>query len=391
MSASGKIQPKRSVNISADTMGRVTDLAVDEGDRVKKGQFLLQIDPRNLRTAVQRSEASLAAARSHDASSCSRARERASRAQARRGQPAAAAGALEGRADDARDARAGRERPEDPAGRSASQEQAIQTQQLRMQQEERRPRERAVQPQQGAHRVADRRHRHPPQHRGGRERRHRHDEQRRHGAADDCRHVGHRGGGRGRRDRHPERRRSGQVGQGHDRRDAGPDLHGQGDRDRQQPHSDDDRQPRATQATNFKVVVTIDDRDPDVRPGFTCTAEITTATRKNVVAVPIQATTVREMVVDEQGRDRPRRRRGDGEAAAAAGRRSRPPELPPGQTRKETEGVFVVTDGKAMFAPVKTGIAGDKYFEVLVRPEGRRRGRSPGRSPRCASWRTARR
>ena len=61
VSASGKIQPKRDVNISADTMGRVTDLAVDEGDRVTKGQFLLQIDPRNLRTAVQRTEASLAA------------------------------------------------------------------------------------------------------------------------------------------------------------------------------------------------------------------------------------------------------------------------------------------------------------------------------------------
>ena len=50
VSASGKIQPKRSVNISADTMGRVTELAVEEGERVKKGQFLLQIDPRNLRT-----------------------------------------------------------------------------------------------------------------------------------------------------------------------------------------------------------------------------------------------------------------------------------------------------------------------------------------------------
>ena len=52
VSASGKIQPKRFVNISADTMGRVTDLAVNEGDRVKKDQFLLQVDPRNLRSAV---------------------------------------------------------------------------------------------------------------------------------------------------------------------------------------------------------------------------------------------------------------------------------------------------------------------------------------------------
>jgi HlyD family secretion protein len=64
VSASGKIQPKRFVNISADTSGRVTDLAVNEGDRVTKGQFLLQIDPRNLRTRVQSGEASLGAARS---------------------------------------------------------------------------------------------------------------------------------------------------------------------------------------------------------------------------------------------------------------------------------------------------------------------------------------
>ena len=54
------------------------------------------------------------------------------------------------------------------------------------------------------------------------------------------------------------------------------------------------------QATNFKVVVTIDDPVPDVRPGFTCTAEITTATRKNVVAVPIQSLTVREMLFDDR-------------------------------------------------------------------------------------------
>ena len=39
--------------------------------------------------------------------------------------------------------------------------------------------------------------------------------------------------------------------------------------------------------------------------------------------------------------------------------------LPPGQKRKETEGVFVIRDGTSVFTPVKTGIAGDKYFEVL--------------------------
>ena len=42
----------------------MTELAVEEGDRVKQGQFLLQIDPRNLRTRVQSGEASVGAARS---------------------------------------------------------------------------------------------------------------------------------------------------------------------------------------------------------------------------------------------------------------------------------------------------------------------------------------
>ena len=57
----------------------------------------------------------------------------------------------------------------------------------------------------------------------------------------------------------------------------------------------------AAQATNFKVKVTLDGEVPDVRPGFTCTAEITTATRQQVVAVPIQATAVREVIVDKEG------------------------------------------------------------------------------------------
>nr|MBA3295537.1 efflux RND transporter periplasmic adaptor subunit [Acidobacteriota bacterium] len=117
----------------------------------------------------------------------------------------------------------------------------------------------------------------------------------------------------------------------------------------------------AAQATNFKVVLTLDGEIPEVRPGFTCTAEITTATRENTLAVPIQATTVREVVVDDKEqivRDpvtpgKPRR------GAAPPG------ELKPGQARKELEGVFVVKDGKAQFETVKTGIAGEKFFEVL--------------------------
>src|SRR6187397_2911651 len=62
VSASGKIQPKRLVNISADTSGRVVNLAVNEGDRVKVGQFLLQIDPKSLQRRVEGNSASLEAA-----------------------------------------------------------------------------------------------------------------------------------------------------------------------------------------------------------------------------------------------------------------------------------------------------------------------------------------
>src|SRR5437867_8975224 len=62
VSASGKIQPKRLVQISADSPGRVVNLAVAEGDRIKKGQFLLQIDPKSLRTRVDSNTASLQAA-----------------------------------------------------------------------------------------------------------------------------------------------------------------------------------------------------------------------------------------------------------------------------------------------------------------------------------------
>src|SRR5262249_43702696 len=62
VSASGKIQPKRLVQISADTPGRVVNLAVNEGDRIKKDQFLLQIDPKSLRTRVDSNTASLGAA-----------------------------------------------------------------------------------------------------------------------------------------------------------------------------------------------------------------------------------------------------------------------------------------------------------------------------------------
>jgi HlyD family secretion protein len=123
-----------------------------------------------------------------------------------------------------------------------------------------------------------------------------------------------------------------------------------------------------TQATNFKVTVMLDEKVPDVRPGFTCTADITTATRKDVVSVPIPAVAVRELIYDASGQvvKEPKSDKKRRVAADAAPVTTSMAELKPGQTRKEAEGVFAVRDGKSEFVPIKMGIAGDKYFEVLT-------------------------
>jgi HlyD family secretion protein len=126
----------------------------------------------------------------------------------------------------------------------------------------------------------------------------------------------------------------------------------------------------ARTATNFKVVVTLEGEISEVRPGFTCTAEITTDKRAQVVAVPIQALTVRELLYDEKGNviaePRPPKARGFsfGPNVAPPVSAANATELKPGQKREETEGVFLVRDGKAAFVPVKVGIAGERYFEI---------------------------
>ena len=197
-------------------------------------------------------------------------------------------------------------------------------------------------------RLALRRHRHPPQHRRRRERGRRHDEQRRHGAADRGRHVGDRGRGRGRRDRHPA---GGDRPEGdrHHRRHRRQDLPRPGHRDRQQPDPAATGQappaPARAPPPTSRSTITLDAAVPEIRPGFTCTADISTASESNVVAVPIQALTVRELEYDKAGavvpklRPPPASRWSFGRPAETAA--TAPTELPVGHTRKEVEGVFV--------------------------------------------------
>jgi len=97
-------------------------------------------------------------------------------------------------------------------------------------------------------------------------------------------------------------------------------------------------------AVDYEVEITLDKPPADIRPDLSATARVVTDTRKRVLSIPIISLTVREnKPVSTENR------RVDTAAASK---------------KKETEGVFIVTDGVATFRPVKVGIAGDEYFEV---------------------------
>jgi HlyD family secretion protein len=370
VSASGKIDPKKTVNISAQSMGRVTALAVREGDRVKAGQFLLQIDPVNAESAVRRDEASVGAARTGLEQS---------RVQVQSGQAnlELAQQNLKRQQDLWASGLTTREALE-----RAEAEVDVRESELRAREQEVRTREEQLRQQQAGlvssrHSLAQ--------------------------ARFDAPFDG------------IVTRRNVEVGENVlvgtmnnagtvlltiadmsvieaevevDETDIPLVQLGQVAKVTIDAIVDREFKGRVTEignspiqttgaqtggqrtATNFKVVVTLDEQIPDVRPGFTCTAEITTATRQQAVAVPIQALTVRELTYDEKGNivrqpprpPRPRFRFGPAVESPVSASSA---ELLPGQKREEVEGVFVMRDGRAQFIPVKVGIAGERYFEVL--------------------------
>ncbi|MCU1334655.1 MAG: secretion protein HlyD family protein [Bryobacterales bacterium] len=113
----------------------------------------------------------------------------------------------------------------------------------------------------------------------------------------------------------------------------------------------------STEAKDFKVVIALDNPPQEVRPGLSCTAKIVTATRKDVLAIPIQALTVRQ--------------KGDLEDAAAPKQKQKDNGQAPinlaaeKQRREEITGVFVIANQKAEFHKVETGITGSTDIEVL--------------------------
>ncbi len=109
------------------------------------------------------------------------------------------------------------------------------------------------------------------------------------------------------------------------------------------------------EAKDFKVVVALDNPPEEVRPGLSATAKITTTTRPNAVTIPIQALTVRT--------------KGDLEKADKDSKPADNGPLDPvkeKERKEEVQGVFTVTaDNKAEFHKVETGITGQTDIEVL--------------------------
>jgi HlyD family secretion protein len=370
VSASGKIDPKKTVNISAQSMGRVTRLAVNEGDRVKAGQFLLQIDPVAAESAVRRDEASVGAARTaleqaNIGVKSAQTNLELARQNFKRQEELWSAGLTTREMYD----------------RTQNELEAKEVE-LRARQQEIRTREEQLRQQEAG--LTSTQH----------NLRQSHFEApfdgivtRRNVEVGDTAVVGTmnnpgtvlltiadmsvieaevevdetdiplvqmRQPAKVTIDAIPDRTFKGHVTEigNSPIQAAGAQTGGQ------------------RTATNFKVVVTIDEAVPDVRPGFTCTAEITTATRQKAVAVPIQALTVRELTYDEKGNvvrtpRPPKPRFSFGTKMEPSVSASTTTELLPGQRREEVEGVFIVRDGKAEFVAVKLGIAGERFFEVV--------------------------
>ena len=364
VSASGKVQPKRQVNVSANTTGRVTRVGVEEGQRVKAGQFLLEIDPKQLEGQLQRGEASVAAAQSSLASARTAVEQgRANLELARQNLNRQEELWKEGLTTRENLERAQNDvivRETDLRART----QDIETNEARIKQEQaglsttrynlnqiiitapmdglvtRRSIEEGETAVLGTMNNA--------------------------GSVlltiADMSVI--------EAEVEVDETEIPTVALNQEAKvmiDAVPDrtFKGRVTEIGNSPIQNTTQNTGQRQATTFKVVITLEEPVPDIRPGFTCTAEITTAKRKEVVSVPIQALTVREMLFNDKGelvRETPNRRRRGTNIETPLSASNEPP---PGHTRKETEGVFAIRDGKAIYLPVKVGIAGEQYFEVL--------------------------
>jgi HlyD family secretion protein len=106
------------------------------------------------------------------------------------------------------------------------------------------------------------------------------------------------------------------------------------------------------QAIDYEVTIQLVNSPPDTRPDFSATAKVVTDSRPSALSIPIIALTVRE---NEELADR--------DSAPTLSRGTSPTKQ---VGKRDVEGVFIVgADNKVTFRPVKVGIAGERYFEVV--------------------------
>jgi HlyD family secretion protein len=340
VTASGYIQPKRKVDISADVMGRVVALAVEEGQWVEKGDLLLRIDPTSSQAAVRRAEAGVAQARAQSAQARANWLQ-AQSAERRAGQLSRGENLI----SPADVEQAQTQLAVSEAQYEAARFQIAQAQAALADAQEQLRKTTIIAPMSGRVTrlniqegetavvgtmnnpgsllltVADL---------SEMEARVKVDET-------DVPHLSFGDSTTVRIDAFPNREFVGRV-----TRIANSAINAA------------QAQGSQAQSVDFEVIITLADPPDELRPDLSATAEIVTDTRQGVLAVPILALTVR----DAEGKKyRPDADNQPPNTADDAGE---------GRTRRavEVEGVFVIREGKANFVPVQVGIAGDRYFEV---------------------------
>jgi HlyD family secretion protein len=343
VTASGIIQPKRKADISADVSGRVVEVAVEEGDVVQKGDLLLRIDPNTYQALVRRAEAAVAQARAQEAQA--RANVLQAESAAKRAEQLAAGDRLIS-AQDLEQART--QLKVTQAQEQAARYGVSQTEASLVEANESLRKTTILAPMAGRVTrlniregetavvgtmnnpgsllltVADLK---------VMEASVKVDET-------DVPDISVGDSAAIRIDAFPDKVFSGRV-----TRIGNSAITGQG--------TAAGNSSTQEQAVDFEVVITLDQPPAELRPDLSATADIVTATRKQAIAVPIIAVTVRDP---------------DGKKFKADDA-DRNPNVPASQAAKtakqtELEGVFLVKDGKAAFVPVKIGISGERYFEV---------------------------
>ncbi len=128
------------------------------------------------------------------------------------------------------------------------------------------------------------------------------------------------------------------------------------------------------QVTNFMVTILVTDSVPNIKPGMTATCDITTDMRERTLKIPIGAVVLRDEDILEKrdaGTGGDEKAIGVNEAVAANGDEEssnadtvNTSDDEDDWEKRPIEGVFVVRDGKAVFVPVATGIADQQDIEI---------------------------